>query len=168
LIVSSTGPSTESGVVAVPSVSYNFEYPSVSGNVTSADFNPGELLRCIHEQNTASASIAAEGGTTSSSGAYQAAVTFSGSASDPLFINPVAPIRYNLTVAINTQTNTATITGTHTCFPSHELVIGTQVVYNKNPAAVNFGVLSGCLILSTLTSTKVNCTVKLDGVSRCP
>jgi len=168
LITSTTGPATETGVVPVPSVSYNFQYPSVRPKITAADFNPGQLLRCNHEQNTASASMANEHGSTSSSAANQASVNFNGSATDPLFINPVAPIRYNLTVAINTLTNTATITGSHTCFPSHEIVIGTQVVYKKDPIHVDFATLSACLILGSLTSTQVNCTVKLDGISRCP
>jgi hypothetical protein len=170
LMISTTGPGIEAPVVPVPSISYNFEWPSVHGNIASTDFNPTRLLWCWHEQNTGSASLANVGGSTSSTAAYQASVTFCCSAADPLFANPVAPIQYNLKVVVNTQTNMATITGSHTCFPAHEIVIGTQVVYQKNPAVISFVELSRCLIGAQvgLTETQVNCTVKLDGVSKCP
>lgn len=172
LLISTSGPGVEPPIVPVPSLSYNFNYASLlplGRNVVSTDFNPTKLLRCIHEQSTASASIANEGGSTSSAGANQATVTFSGSAADPLFTNPVAPIQYKITVALNTQTNMATLTGSHTCFPSHEIAIGSQVVYQKNPTSVNFARLSYCLIgaMVGLTETQVNCTVKLDGISKC-
>jgi hypothetical protein len=173
LSFSPSGPGSESSVVPVPSVSYNFVYPHVKGNVTANDFNPKTLLECIYpEQNTGSASMANEVGTASSTGANQASVNFCCSATDPLFKNPVAPIQYNLSVSINEATDPpqATITGSHTCFPSHEIVIGKQVVYQRNPSPVNFAELSYCLIGAQvgLTETKVSCTVPLDGVSKCP
>jgi hypothetical protein len=170
LSFSGTGPGLETPVVAVPSVSYNFQYPSspISGNIGSGDFNPQALLICKHEQNTGSSSLANVGGTTSSTGANQASMTFCCSGTDPLFANPVEPIQCNLTVSINTATNQATTTGTRTCFPSHEIVIGTQVVYPKNPVGVNFGVLLTCLLTYPVVETTVNCTVTLDGVSKCP
>ncbi len=170
LSISTTGPGLQVPVVPVPSRSYNFEWPSVYGNIKATDLNPPRLLICVLEQNTGIPSLANEAGTTSSTAANQASVTFCCSASDPLFsldplgVTPVQPIRYNLTVSVNAATNTATITGSHTCFPSHEIVIGTQVVYQKTPAILSFAYLSYCLVTSPLPDIHVNCTVKLDGV----
>jgi hypothetical protein len=174
LAISSTGPATELPVLKVPSVSYNFEFPSspiagLGADISSGDFNiPAMFFQCYHEQNTGSSSLTNINGTTSSTAANQASVTFSGSGTDPLFADPVAPIQFNLTVSINTATNQATITGSHTCFPSHEIVIGTQVVYQKNPVFVSWAVLSACLLTYPVVETQVNCTVPLDGVSKCP
>lgn len=169
LSTSSSGPASEPSVTKVPSISYNFQIPSTQGNITGDDFNPNTLLQCIHEQNVGSSDLRFVGGTTSSTAANQASLTFSGSGTDPLFAHPVAPIQFNLTVSINAKTKTATITGSHTCFPSHEIGIGNQVVYNKNPAFVNFGYLSFCLVTAPFGSeTTVNCTVQLDGVDKCP
>jgi len=89
----------------------------------------------------------------------------------PLFANPVYPIQYNLNVSINETTDppTATITGSHTCFPSHEIAIGNQVVYKYTPVGINFAVLSACLAAGTVgVEHTVNCSsIPLDGVSKC-
>ena len=161
---------SEPPAATVPSISYNFQIPSTQGNITQDDFNPEALLLCYHEQSTGSARMTNLVGTTSSNAPNQASVTLCCAASDPLFANPVEPIQFNLTVSINSKTNEATITGSHTCFPSHEIVIGNQVVYNKQPSAVNFGILSKCLLGGAmgLPQTQVNCIVPLDGVSTCP
>lgn len=152
------------------SVSYNFESPSspINTNISQGDFNPQALLRCWHEQATGQADMSGVTGSATSTAANQASVSFSGAASDPLFTNPVAPIQFNLNVAINASANTATITGSHTCFPAHQIMIGSQVVYDRKPSPVNFAELSYCLIGSPYTDTQVNCTVPLDGVSKCP
>ena len=178
LAISAAGPMPQSAVIPVPSISDNFEIPSspLMGNtITSGDFNPPPLLlKCYHEQSTDSAILANEGGSANSTAANQATVSFTGSATDPLFTNPVAPIQYNLNVSIDTQTNMATITGSHTCFPSHEIEITRnnvpQILYRKNPSSINFAQLSYCLIGAMMgaTETKVNCTVPLDGISTCP
>lgn len=172
LSTNSSGPASEPAVAKVPSVSYNFESFSTQGNITEDDFTPPPLRHLCHlEQSTGSSNLTYVGGTASSTSANQASVTFSGSGTDPLFKKPVAPIQFNITVSINAKTNEATITGTHTCFPSHEIVVGNQVVYSKDPAAVTFYELSKCLIgpLFQVPQTTVNCPqpVPLDGVSRC-
>jgi hypothetical protein len=160
----------EPDLTKLPSTSYNFEVPSTIGNIVSADFNPNSLYLCFHEQSTGSANMNDVGGWAASGGANDVSVSFNGSASDPLFKNPVAPIQFDLTVTINAETNMASIVGNHTCFPSHEIVIGSQVVYRRDPAYVDFLELSYCLIagMGGLAETNVNCTVPLDGVSMCP
>ena len=174
LAFSSTGPAPEGAVVPVMSTSYNFSSwnsPVNGSTISTGDFNGGNNTFCDTEQATGHADMTDEVGTASSTGAYQASVNFCCAASDPLFASPVYPIQYNLNVSIDETTSppTATITGTHTCFPSHEIAIGTQVVYQKNPDYISFAWLSYCLISAGvgLPETNVSCTVKLDGVSRC-
>ena len=167
ITTSSSGPMSEPPTSTVKSVSYNFQIPSTLGNISSSDLNPEALLQCYHEQYTDSADMADLVGTTGSNAANQASVELCCAASDPLFANPVEPIQFDITVTINSKTNEATITGSHTCFPSHQIKIGNQVVYNKNPTFVSFFTLTTCLLGYPRIQTKVSCTVPLDGVHQC-
>jgi hypothetical protein len=174
LAFSGTGPASEGVVVPVQSTSYNFsttKSPVNGSTISVGDFNGGNTPTCVTEQATGHAVMTNEVGTASSTAAYHASVNFCCSASDPLFA-PAFPITFNLNVSINESTSppTATITGTNTCFPSHEIVIGNQVVYRFTPAFVNFGVLTACLSAGAAgVPHTANCptAIPLDGVSVC-
>jgi hypothetical protein len=58
------------------------------------------------------------------------AVTFRGSASDPNILGSslLGPIQWNLVVTISSDQSTATIIGSHTCFPAHEVIINGRIV----------------------------------------
>jgi hypothetical protein len=127
-----------------------------------------------YENQFAYANLSAVGGNASSTAANSVVTELAGIASDPLETQ-VGGISWDLTVSINTTSNTATINGWNTCYPAHQIRVNSILIfdYQPQPGQNTTSYLAACLVLSdagALNPTLVpgakfvsNCTVKLDG-----
>ncbi len=127
---------------------YGPNSPSFGSTLSLAD-EDGIRYDCSLWNDVGMASPAGFQYSIGSPGSNQEAVTFTGSAGNPLELpSALGPISWTVTTLVdarNRQAPKATVVALHTCYPAHQVKVNGQIVYSYIPLQNDIVYITNCL-----------------------